>query len=142
MDQRETRIKEEIEGIRGAMNQKVEMIGRQVHKTVEGTKSMIDGAMWNIDQVKGTIEETKLAMDKSIDTINLAVDETFVKVKSTADFVDQVKQNPWIMFGTAILMGYALGCLNRGEVLSAHQAHIQHESSSQLNGYISASSLS
>jgi ElaB/YqjD/DUF883 family membrane-anchored ribosome-binding protein len=143
MDQRESRIKEEIEGIRSAMIEKMETIENRVYKTIEGTKSTIDDAMCSIDQIKGTIEETKLAMDKNIDTISLAVDETLIRLKSTADFVDQVKKNPWIMFGTAILIGFAMGCLNRGELLSVHQAQRpQAKSSSELNGHVSLSSLS
>jgi ElaB/YqjD/DUF883 family membrane-anchored ribosome-binding protein len=141
MDQIESRNKDEIDVTRKVMLEKVGMIESRLYKTIEGTKSTINDTMSSVEQVKRTLEETKFVLDKNIDTISLAVDETLIKLKSTADFADHVKQNPWIMFGTAILIGFAMGCLNRGELLSAHQTHTQAKSSSELNGHVSVASL-
>jgi hypothetical protein len=42
-----------------------------------------------------------------------AVNETVERVKPTADLLDYVQQNPWLLVGSAILMGYTLGSLAR-----------------------------
>jgi hypothetical protein len=118
MDQKEADIKRNIVETRDAMGDKIEMIENHIYKAMEGPKAAIDTVLWNIDRFKGTLEETKSAMDHSIVHINRAVDETLVRVKSTADLIGQVKQDPWIMFGSAILMGYVIGSLNRGDLFA------------------------
>jgi ElaB/YqjD/DUF883 family membrane-anchored ribosome-binding protein len=117
MDKTESDIKQNIEETRAAMTQKIEKIEGRVHDTMEGTKSTIDNVVGNMNRVKDTIEETKSVVDTSIDTLRQAVDETVERVKATAELIDQVKQNPWIMLGSAVLVGYVLGSLNRQEAL-------------------------
>jgi ElaB/YqjD/DUF883 family membrane-anchored ribosome-binding protein len=117
MDQTESHIKQNIEETRASMSQKIEMIEGRMHDTMEGTKSTIDNVVNNINRVKGTIEDTKSIIDTSIDTLRQAVDETVERVKSSADLIDQVKQNPWIMLASAILVGYIMGGLNQHEAL-------------------------
>jgi hypothetical protein len=125
MDQKEAHIKQNIMETRDAMGEKIEMIEDYIYKAMEGPKSAVDTVMWNIDRFRGTLEETKSAMDDSIAHINQAVDETLVRVKSTADLIGKVKQNPWIMFGSAVLMGYVVGSLNRGDLFAMRHAHTQ-----------------
>jgi ElaB/YqjD/DUF883 family membrane-anchored ribosome-binding protein len=117
MDQRENDIKQNIEETRAAMNQKIEKIEGRVHETMEGTRSTLDNMVGGINRMKGTIEETKSVIDNSIDTIKQAVDETVERVRYTAEVIDQVKENPWIMFSSAVLVGYVLGTLNRDQSL-------------------------
>src|SRR5918996_238204 len=125
MDKTESDIKQNIEETRTAMTKKIEKIEGRVHETMEGTKSTIDSIVGNINRVKDTMEETKSIIDTSIDTLRQAVDETVERVKSTAELIDQVKQNPWIMLGSAVLVGYVLGSLNRQEAPGAGYAHEQ-----------------
>jgi hypothetical protein len=42
------------------------------------------------------------------------MDETIERVKYTTDLIEQVNQNPWIMFGSAVLIGYVLSGINQG----------------------------
>jgi hypothetical protein len=125
MDQRAAYIKQNIMETREAMSEKIEMIENHIYKAMEGPKSAIDTVLWNIDRFKGALEETKSAMEHSIAHIDQAVDETLVRVKSTADLIGQVKQDPWIMVGSAILMGYVIGSLNRGDLFAMPQARTQ-----------------
>lgn len=122
MDQRENDIKQNIEETRAAMNQKIEKIEGRVHETMEGTRSTLDTMVGGINRVKDTIEETKSVVDTSIDTIKQAVDETVERVRYTAEVIEQVKENPWIMFGSAVLVGYVLGTLNRDQSFSMRHA--------------------
>lgn len=115
MDQRESHIKQNIEETRAAMNEKLEKIEGRVHDTMEGTRSTLDNMVGGINRVKGTIEETKSVIDNSIDTIKQAVDETVERVRYTAEVIEQVKENPWIMLGSAVLVGYVLGTLDRDQ---------------------------
>ena len=142
MDQKEAYIKQNIVETRDAMSAKIEMIENRINKAMEGPKSAIDTVMWNIDRFKGALEETQSAMDHSIVHINQAVDETLVRVKSTADLIGQVKQDPWIMVGSAILMGYVIGSLNRGDLFAMRHAHTQIKKSCGLESPASAPPVS
>jgi uncharacterized membrane protein len=49
------------------------------------------------------------------------VEETIERVKYTATVIEQVDQNPWIMFSSAVLTGYVLGGLNEENLASRRQ---------------------
>ena len=142
MDQREASIKQNIAETRDAMGEKIDIIENRIYKAMEGPKSAIDTVIWNIDRFRGALEETKSVMDHSIVHINQAVDETLVRAKSTADLIAQVKQDPWIMVGSAILMGYVIGSLNRGNLFATRHARTQISESCGLESPASASPVS
>jgi len=96
------------------MAEKIDMIEDRVNETMEGTKSTIDNVMHKVKDVQGTIENAKSTVDDLLDTIKQTMEETMERVKSTASLIEQVDQNPWIMFGSAVLTGYILSSLNRG----------------------------
>ncbi|HXH13028.1 MAG TPA: hypothetical protein VNP04_25060 [Alphaproteobacteria bacterium] len=125
MDQREGHIRKDIEETRAAMTEKIEMIEERVHETMEGTKSTIDHVMENVQQVQETIEKAKSTVDNIIDTIKYTMDETLERVKHTTDLIEQVNQNPWIMFSSAIMVGYVLGSLKREAALPTQHAREQ-----------------
>jgi hypothetical protein len=113
MDQKANHIMKDIDDTRAAMNEKIGMIEDRVHETMEGTQSTIDNVMHNVKQVQGTVEQTKSAIDNILAAIKDSVDETIERARYTADLIEQVNQNPWIMFGGAILTGYILSSINR-----------------------------
>jgi len=121
MDQRESHIRQDIEETHTAITEKIETIEHRVHETMEGTKSTIDNVMNNVKRVQGTIEDAKVTIDSVLDTIKRTMDETVERVNYAADLIDQVNQNPWIMFGSAVLMGYILSSVNREGLLSSRQ---------------------
>jgi uncharacterized membrane protein len=130
MDQKESQLGQvgkDIENTRAVMAEKIEMIEGRVHETMEGTKSTIDSVMDKAKGVQGTIEEAKSTVDDLLETIKQTMEETVVRVKYTANLIEQVDQNPWIMFGSAVLTGYVLSNLNRGRPFSQYHAHEQIE---------------
>ncbi|MGH8069766.1 MAG: SRPBCC family protein [Candidatus Entotheonellia bacterium] len=125
MDQKESQVGKDIENTRAVMAEKIEMIEDRVHETMEGTKSTIDNVMGKVKGVQGTIDDAKSTIDDLLETIKQTMEETIVRVKYTANLIEQVDQNPWIMFGSAILTGYVLSNLNRGRPPSQLHAHEQ-----------------
>jgi hypothetical protein len=127
MDETEISIRRDIDGTREAMSEKIQRLESRIHKAVEVPKSAIETIVENIDQVKCTIDETKSAIDNGLEVINHAVEETIIRVKSTAEHIAQLQHNPWIMFGSAILLGCALASLNRRDLLARGCVHTELE---------------
>jgi archaellum component FlaC len=125
MDQRQSQVGKDIENTRAVMSEKIEMIEDRVNETMEGTKTTIDNVMHKVKDVQGTIEDAKSTVDNLLDTIKQTMEETMERVKSTASLIEQVDQNPWIMFGSAILTGYILSSLHGDRPLSQVSAHEQ-----------------
>jgi archaellum component FlaC len=121
MDQNERQSRVEIDETRSAVTEKLEMLEEQVHETMEGTKSTIDSVMNNIKQVQVTVEDAKSAVDNVLETAKYAMDETLERVKYATDIMEQVDRNPWIMFGSAILMGYVLSSVNYKDILNKNK---------------------
>lgn len=142
MDQRESHIREDLEDTRTAMTEKIEMIEERVHETVEGTKSTIDGVMDSIKRVQGTVAEAKSAIDNVLETIKYTMDETIDRVKYTTDLIEQVNKNPWIMFGSAILMGYVLSSISHRGAFDSRQAHDRQRDNSESERLTSPRSFS
>jgi len=123
MDQRESPIRQDIEETHTAITEKIEMIEDRVHETMEGTKSTIETVMNNVKRVQETVDEAKVTADSILDAIKQTMDETVERVNYAAELIDQVNQNPWIMFGSAVLMGYILSSVNREGLLGSRQMH-------------------
>lgn len=123
MDQRQSQVGKDIENTRAVMAEKIDMIEDRVNETMEGTKSTIDNVMHKVKDVQGTIEDAKSTVDNLLETIKQTMEETMERVKSTASLIEQVDQNPWIMFGSAVLTGYILSSLNRGAPSGRSYAH-------------------
>jgi hypothetical protein len=129
MDEKEIHIIRNIETAREAMSEKIELLETRVHKAVVMPKLAIDAVIMNMNRLKETMEEAKSTVDHGLDTVPQAIEETILKIKSTADSIAQVEQNPWMMLGSAILMGYAMGSLNRGELVAKRHVSKQLEES-------------
>jgi ElaB/YqjD/DUF883 family membrane-anchored ribosome-binding protein len=123
MDQRENNIRTDIEDTRTAMTEKIDLIENRMHETMQGTQSTIDNIMDSVKRVQGTVEEAKSTVDNIIETVKYTMDETIERVKYTTDLIEQVNQNPWIMFGSAVLIGYVLSGINLGG--SAAPRHVR-----------------
>ena len=109
------------------VTEKLDMIESRIHETVEGTKSTIDNVMGSIQHAQTTIEGTKSAVDSVLETVKYAMDETIERVKYTTDLIEQVNKNPWIMFGSAVLMGYVLSSMNSDAILGRRDRHDQRQ---------------
>jgi len=111
MNHREGHIRGDIEGTRAAMTEKVDIVAERAQGTMEAVKSTADRAMVGFKQVQETVDGAKSAVNTVIESVKLTVEEIVERVNTTADLLDQVWQNPSIMLGGAILLGYILGSL-------------------------------
>jgi hypothetical protein len=114
MVQKESDLEKDIEDTRTVMTEKIDMIEGRVNETMEGTKATIGNVMDKVKGVEETIENAKVTIDSLLETIKHTMEETIERVKYTATLIEQVDQNPWIMFGSAVLTGYVLGGLSEG----------------------------
>jgi len=119
MAQKENDLEKDIEDTRAVMTEKLDMIEGRVHETMDGTKETIDNVVDKVKGVQETINDAKSTVDNLLETIKHTMEETIERVKYTATIIEQVDQNPWIMFGSAVLTGYVLSGLNEGR-LSGH----------------------
>lgn len=113
MVQKESNLEKDIESTRAVMNEKIDKIEGRVHETMEGTKETIDNVMDRVKGVQETIDSAKATIDNLLETIKHTMEETIERVKYTSSVIEQVDQNPWIMFGSAVLTGYVLGGLSQ-----------------------------
>ena len=120
MVQKESDIEKDIEDTRTVMTEKIDMIEGRVHDTMEGTKATIDNIMDKVKGVQGTIEDAKVTIDSLLETVKRTMEETIERVKYTATLIEQVDQNPWIMFGSAVLTGYVLSGLSQDRLTGRH----------------------
>jgi archaellum component FlaC len=127
MDAKEHHSRVDMGSEDSAVTEKLDMIESRIHETVEGTKSAIDSVMGSIQHAQTTIEGTKSAVDSVLETVKYAMDETIERVKYTTDLIEQVNKNPWIMFGSAVLMGYVLSTVNSEGLLGRHSMHDQKQ---------------
>ena len=62
------------------------------------------------------IRVTREAIDKKLemleDRLEDTLEERIVKIRSTTERIAQLGRDPWIMFGSAILLGCAMSGLN------------------------------
>jgi ElaB/YqjD/DUF883 family membrane-anchored ribosome-binding protein len=119
MDRREDDLRQDIEDTRAAMTEKIELIEERVQETIAGAKSTVESAMQGFKQVQETVEQAKSTSDSIIESVKGTVDETIERAKRTSELIAQVHQNPWIMFGSALLVGYILGSLGRNKAFDS-----------------------
>ena len=87
----------------------MERVAEGVQETVDGVKSTVESAMEGVKQVQETVEGAKAAVDEILESVKGTVNETVERMQPVADLLDHVQQNPWLLLGGAILMGYILG---------------------------------
>jgi ElaB/YqjD/DUF883 family membrane-anchored ribosome-binding protein len=104
---------------RDAVTEHTGRVEAQVQETVDGVKATVESAMEGFKQVQETVGEAKAAVDEILESVQGTVHETVERMQPAADLLEHVQQNPWLLLGGAILMGYILGSL-AGEKGSSH----------------------
>jgi hypothetical protein len=83
--------------------------------------------------LRRNITATREAIDKKLEMLENRLEDTLeariVKLKSTTDSIAQMGHDPWVMFGSAILMGYAMSSFNRGILAARCHTSIKIEES-------------
>jgi hypothetical protein len=123
MDQEEIQIRRSINETRIAMGEKIDMIANRVHTTIVGPKIAADNLIENLAQAKQTMQEQAGVIDNDDKPVHHAIAETIERVKAILYLIERVNQDPWVMLGSALLVGYVIGSLNRGNLLAIRHAY-------------------
>jgi ElaB/YqjD/DUF883 family membrane-anchored ribosome-binding protein len=118
MDHRTGQAQRPIDERQAAMTEKMGGVEARVQETVDGVKTTVEGAIEGFKQVQETVDEAKAAVDEMLERLQGTVHETVERMKPPADLLEHVQQNPWLLLGGAILMGYIFGSLARDNASS------------------------
>jgi ElaB/YqjD/DUF883 family membrane-anchored ribosome-binding protein len=99
MDNETEVIRQQIEGTRAALTEKLETLEDHVVETMHEATTAVGET---VETVKETVEET-------VGTVKETVEETVETVKETFDLRLQVQRHPWAMVGGSVAVGFALG---------------------------------
>ena len=111
MDQRTGQAQRPIDDRRAAVTEKMESVEARVQETVDGVKATVESAIEGFKQVQETVDGAKAAVDELLERVTGTVHDTVERMQPAAGLLDYVQQNPWLLLGGAILMGYVLGGL-------------------------------
>jgi hypothetical protein len=101
------------------VTEKTGSVEEQVQETIDRVKATVEGAREGFKQVQEMVNGAIPEDDKMLERVQGTAHETVERLKPTADLLEQVQQNPWLLMGSAILLGYILGNPAR-EDISAH----------------------
>ena len=88
-----------------------EQVSADMRQEIDGTRSaMADKLEALQDRVMNTVQSAQETVEDSIQSAN----DTMASVKQNLDIKYQVEQHPWLMVGGSILAGVALGSLFQG----------------------------
>jgi ElaB/YqjD/DUF883 family membrane-anchored ribosome-binding protein len=113
MDQNTGQSQRNSKEQQAAVTENMAGIEDRVQQTVEGLKLTVHNAMEGFKQMQATADGAKTAIDEMLEGVKDTVHEMVEPVKPAADLLGYVQQNPWLLVGSAILMGYILGSLAR-----------------------------
>lgn len=107
MDHEAEVIKEQMEGTRASLAQKLETLENQVVGTIQETTSTVSETVQQVKEaVTGTVETVKDTVEGTVDSVKGTVQDTVETVKETFDLRRQVQRHPWLMFGGAFATGF------------------------------------
>jgi ElaB/YqjD/DUF883 family membrane-anchored ribosome-binding protein len=141
MDQKSGHSQRIIGAQQAVMTEHLERVNAQVQDTLDGVRSTVDSALEGFTQVQETVDGAKTAVEEVLERVHVALKDTLEGVKTTAERMDpaqlqqhpwtivhtmaelldpaRIHRNPWMLIGSAIVMGYLLGTLERGSLGSA-----------------------
>ena len=113
--------RQDIEDTRTSMTEKLELLEERVRETLEETKSVVEDIVENVKDtvgetvgaVKETVEGAKSTVEGIVENVKDTMDDTVTTVKQAFDVPYQVNQHPWLMVGSAVLLGSFLGGLSQ-----------------------------
>ena len=113
MDQHSGHAQHHIEVEQAGMTENMGSIKERVQETVEGVQSTVRRAMEGFKQMQETGEGLKTAIDDVLERVTSTGNEMTERVKPVADLLGDAQQNPWLVVGGAVLLGYIFGSLAR-----------------------------
>lgn len=138
MAQKEIQISD-IHATRCAMSEKIDMIVNRLHSIVAGPKRAVDICLENLRQAKQAIEAPASVTAHNGTPVQRAVAETIEQAKACLHLSKGVEQDPWMMLGSAFLMGYILGSSRDGNSSTGHRAYAEVKRSQALRTSTSSS---
>jgi hypothetical protein len=123
MDQKEIDLIHGIEQTRTDMGNKIDMLADRLHTTIAGPKVAADHLIENLQQAQHAMQTTSPGMADAPGAIHPAVGETILRVQAFFHLQEQVRREPWTMLISALLMGYVIGSINHGHLLTLHHRH-------------------
>jgi ElaB/YqjD/DUF883 family membrane-anchored ribosome-binding protein len=123
-DERQAAVTEHLGGVEARVQETVDGVTSTVARAMEGFKQLqetVDGAKAAVEEV---LERVHVALKEAVEGVNTTVERIdpaqlqqnpWTLVQATAELIDpaHVHHNPWSLMGSAIVMGYLLGTLER-----------------------------
>lgn len=113
MDHRDAQLYQEIKHTRAAMTAKIDMIKAQLDVQVEeGRSTIVDGVAALLEQVNRVwevIDNVSTTVETTVEQARKAAQKPVESKQRGIELIADVRQSPWVMIGTAVLIGYVLG---------------------------------
>ena len=113
MDQHTGHSQRNTEIPQAVMTENTERLNERVQETVVGVQSMIHRALEGFKQMQTTGDGAKTAVDEVLERVKGTVNDMVERMTPATDLLSYAQQNPWLLVGGAVLMGYVLGGLTR-----------------------------
>jgi hypothetical protein len=117
VDDREAHIRQEIENTRAAMTAKIGLIQERLEETVDETGStvaqVVNTVMEQVKRVQDMIENITSTADMTVEHVRDTTNKAIAGGTPGSAFIGDLAQRPWVMVGTAVLVGYVLGAGGR-----------------------------
>jgi ElaB/YqjD/DUF883 family membrane-anchored ribosome-binding protein len=115
MDYRRRHARPPRDQSQDAATKPIGSVAARVQETVDGAPSTVDRAMEGLKQMQATVDGAKAAVEEVLERVNMVLKETVDGVKTAVERIEPAyaTHNPWILLGSAIIMGYLLGTLER-----------------------------
>jgi ElaB/YqjD/DUF883 family membrane-anchored ribosome-binding protein len=123
MDERTSHAQQPRDERQAAVTEHMGGVETRVQETVDGVKSTVERAMESFTQIQETVDGARAAVEEMLEGVNVALQETVEGVKTMVERIEpaHVNQHPWILLGSAILLGYLLGTLEQHTASSPGQ---------------------
>jgi hypothetical protein len=116
VDAKEAHIRRDIEDTRAAMTAKIDMIQECLEQTVQETGSTVvrvmNTVLEQVNRMQGIVANVTSTVDATVERVQAPANKTLAEGKPRLGLIADMSQRPWMLMGTAVLMGYML-CLGR-----------------------------
>jgi adenylosuccinate synthase len=117
VDAKETHIRRDIEYTRAAMTAKIDMIQERLEQTVQETGSTVvrvmNTVLEQVNHMQEIIANITSTVDATVERDQDPANKTLAEGKPGLGLIADMSQRPWVLMGTAVLMGYILGLGSR-----------------------------
>jgi ElaB/YqjD/DUF883 family membrane-anchored ribosome-binding protein len=105
-------IRHQMEETRTSLTEKLETLEQKVVDTVQGATTAVSETVQNVkDSVQETVSTVKDTVEGTVCAVKESVAGGVETVKEYMDIRGYVQEYPWLMTGSAVAVGYTLGCL-------------------------------